>query len=90
MNSELSIEVENLNSVAACRKVLPTCPYCLKEIPAPRIQKGVIVQKFCNSRCRSSYHNAPKRKQNLDAFVGELKGLLEKMTDLLKRYHLQR
>jgi hypothetical protein len=66
------------------------CLSCNQEIQKPRVEKGKVIQKFCSRKCRLDYHNAPKRKQNLDAFVGELKGLLEKMTDLLKRYHLQR
>jgi hypothetical protein len=33
------------------------CGYCGKEIPNPRVEKGLIVQKFCNRVCKDRFHN---------------------------------
>jgi hypothetical protein len=33
------------------------CGYCGKEIINPRVEKGKIVQKFCNRKCKAQFHN---------------------------------
>jgi hypothetical protein len=57
------------------------CQFCGKEIPAPRMAKGQIIQKFCGPKCRWDYHNRNK----LENFVKEMKALLEKYGYLRER-----
>ena len=78
IKSGLSIELNSLKGTEAENQKMPTCLHCLRDIPNPRIQKGVIVQKFCNSLCRSAYHNRLRTKTSMDGFVTELQALLKK------------
>ena len=63
------------------------CLFCHQEIQNPRTAKGEPTQKFCSRKCKSTYHNLPKRKENIDAFVKDLLVLLDKhhfLRDYLK------
>ena len=37
------------------------CGSCGKYIENPRVEKGKIVQKFCNTKCHDAWHNFPKK-----------------------------
>jgi hypothetical protein len=37
-----------------------TCLFCHNIIINPRMEKGRIVQKFCNSKCHDTFHNKIK------------------------------
>ena len=54
------------------------CLHCEKLIPKPKTFKGVVVQKFCNKKCKNAYHNEPKKRGQAEGFVKELIGLLKK------------
>ena len=50
------------------------CGFCGQEILEPRKEKGEVIQKFCNDKCRYSFH----KSKRVEAFVAELIGLLGK------------
>jgi SET domain-containing protein len=58
------------------KQYIGICLYCQKPLDKPRIEKGRVVQKYCNNTCKNSYHK--KRRRDNEDMLREILEIIEK------------